>query len=460
MLLALSAGKAGAASLDSLEVGGAYGTPGTTDATALWWNPAGLAAGHGTRITLEGAPTFAVIKVDRADPHGGPDQIKLQGVVPFAGVATDLGVDGLGLGLGFALPFVRGGTQTPQGGPVRYALRDGQIQTAALLAGAGYDYKGLISLGVGGQLMLSQWGAKLDNELMPDLSDQIGELGQDAGYTDADLENPDYAATLDFQELTARAVSYSAGLRFQPDEHVALSLAYLHGFHLNHSGDVSLAFSCPPQSDTLGRFGAESRGLCDTTMQGAAQVSYDMPGRVQGSVRILPTQAVSIEAMGGLVFWHVFSDYRIQISEIGDRNPDLPQSTVDLVQTDQLWARDNQDSYWLGVDAKGTIHQRLTLGGRLLYDKAAAPDSALLANNYDANTVILGGLVAGNVLPWLELGLSWSHYFLATRTVTDSAFSMSVDPALRPETRYNYPHGNGTYSGAVDRLGISARLAL
>ena len=91
----LQAGVAQAASLDNLEMGGPWGTPAATDATAVWWSPAGLAMGHGTRVLIEGAPTFAVINVDRSDPHGGPDQIRLQGAVPFAGVATDLGLHGL-----------------------------------------------------------------------------------------------------------------------------------------------------------------------------------------------------------------------------------------------------------------------------------------------------------------------------------------------------------------------------
>ena len=64
LLLLLSA-FAHAANVDNLEIGGLWGSPGATDATALWWNPAGLAADTGTRVHLEGAPTLAGIKYDR-----------------------------------------------------------------------------------------------------------------------------------------------------------------------------------------------------------------------------------------------------------------------------------------------------------------------------------------------------------------------------------------------------------
>jgi hypothetical protein len=241
---------------------------------------------------------------------------------------------------------------------------------------------------------------------------------------------------------------------------VALSAAWVSGFHVDNRGDVGLSFGCPPQEDTLGRFGAESRGLCDTTMEGAAQVSYDLPARLHGSVQVLPLPALSLELMGGAVFWSAHTDYDITISEIGARNPGLPEETVALVERQQLWARDNRDSVWVGLDGKGTIRQRVILGGRLTWDQAAVPDAVVLANNYDANNLILGGLVAGRPVRALTLGLSWSHHFLQTRTVTDSAFRMNVLPEDRPDERYSYPHGNGSYAGRVDRIGLSARLEI
>lgn len=458
--LCLVGATARAASLDNLEVAGAWGSPGATDGAAVWWNPAGLSAGQGTRILVEGAPTFAVVDVVRADPHGGADRLALQGVVPFAGLATDLGVPGLGLGLGVGAPYVRGGEQSPADGPVRYALRDGHVQVVSLLAGGGYTWKEKVGVGLGLQVYRSTFDARLDNELMPDLYEEITALGQDPGYTDADLEDPDYATTLDFQALSDWAVGGSAGIRVRPTEQVALSAAWVSGFHVDNRGDVALTFGCPPQEDTLGRFGAESRGLCDATMEGAATVSYDMPSRLHGSVQVWPVPALVLEAMGGAVLWSAHTDYDITIGEIGARNPELPEETVELVERQQLWARDNRDSYWVGLDAKGTIRERVILGGRLTWDRAAVPDAAVLANNYDANDLILGGLVAGRPLGALTVGLSWSHHFLQTRTVTDSAFRMNVLPEDRPEERYHYPHGNGSYAGRVDRIGLSARVEI
>jgi|GEM_PF-1743568 len=456
----LQAGVAQAASLDNLEMGGPWGTPAATDATAVWWSPAGLAMGHGTRVLIEGAPTFAVINVDRSDPHGGPDQIRLQGAVPFAGVATDLGLHGLGVGVGVGAPYVRGGTETPDLGPVRYQLRDGSIQTAAIMMGAGYAWKDKVAVGAGLHVLHNTWSALLDKDNLPDLADQINAMGQDPGYTDADLENADYGAALDFQGLSDWAVSWSAGLQLRPLEPVTVSLTWIQGFHVDNTGPVDIAFGCPPQSDTLGRFGAESFGICDSAVHANAVVGYDLPSRLHGGIQVKPTPELSLEAMGGVVFWSAFQDYAISIQAVAANNPELPEDTLPLVQRDQAWARDNHDTFWAGLDAKGTLADRFTLGGRMIYDATAIPSSALSANNYDANTVIMGGMLAVRVVKQVQLGASWSHYFLASRTVTDSAFSMSLDPALRPETRYDYPQSNGSYSGRVDRLGITARVLL
>ncbi|HNH47663.1 MAG TPA: hypothetical protein PKY30_11520, partial [Myxococcota bacterium] len=109
-----------AASLDNLEIGGPWGSPTATDGSAAWWNPGSVAAGKGTRLLLEGAPTFATISFDRADPAGGEDKLSLVGAVPFVGLATDAGVKGLGLSLTLAVPFVRGGNEVSEPGPGSY----------------------------------------------------------------------------------------------------------------------------------------------------------------------------------------------------------------------------------------------------------------------------------------------------------------------------------------------------
>ncbi len=457
-----------AASLDNLEVGGFGGSPLATDGTASWWNPAGLAAGEGTRITIEGAPTFATVLFDRADPHGGLDTYHLTGVVPFAGVATDLGVHGLGLGASFAIPIVRGGTEegfanlSPYYGTAgtgSYTLRDGSTRELQATLGGAYDYKDKLAIGISGALVVSQWTAVVDNDAMPDLDQQITQQGQVSGYTNGDLETPDYKATLDFNTLQDEQFTFGAGARVTPVPSVAIGIAFLKGVSVNNIGTVNVVFQCPPQSDAIGRFGAEQFGICNSTIPADAEVSYSLPSRVHGGIGWEATPELHVEADAGWVGWSVFKDYTIAITN--------PQGSTDAANTlltqTRLWARDNKDAVWFGASGHGTFAKRLTLGGKIIYDKSAIPDEAVSPNNYDADDILVSGLLSFKPIDQVTIGVSYTHHFLATRDITTSNFGMSLPkPDLSdPGTdRWYYPNANGKYSGEINRVGIVAQIAL
>jgi hypothetical protein len=116
---------------------------------------------------------------------------------------------------------------------------------------------------------------------------------------------------------------------------------------------------------------------------------------------------------------------------------------------------------WGGLDVKGQLaDDRVTLGGRILYDASAIPDNAVSTNNYDANTLMLSGLLGVRPLDWLQLSVSYTHHVIAERIVTDSSFGMSLDERDPARDRWYYPAANGTYSGVVNRMGVQARFAL
>lgn len=470
--IALQVQPAHAASLDNIEVGGFSGSPLATDGTASWWNPAGLAAGEGWRLTLEGAPTFATVLFDRTEPHGGLDTYTLTGVVPFVGVATDVGVEGLGLGASFAIPMVRGGIEegfedtfasgdTSYGvaGSGSYTLRMGDTRAMQATLAAAWDFREKVAIGLSGALIQSQWRAVVDNDAMPDLDEQISAQGQASGYTTDQLETPDYKATLDFDTLHDTVFTFGAGVRVTPVPTVSLGLAFQKGVAVSNEGSVDISFQCPPQSDSIGRFGAEQFGICRSTIPASATVGYSLPSRVHGGIGWDATPDLHVEAIGGWVGWSVFQDYVIDIHDPQSDN----EGANDLLTQKRLWARDNVDSYWIGASGHGTLAERLTLGGKLVYDRSAIPDAALSPNNYDADAIMVSGLLAFRPTRAVTVGVSYTHHFLATREVTTSAFGMSLPkPDLSDANvdRYYYPNANGTYSGYINRVGISLQIAL
>lgn len=456
-----------AASIDNLEVGGPWASPTTTDGSAGWWNPAGFAAEKGTRVFLEVGYMDATFELDRADPRGGADPYTLNGVIPSVGVATDFGIDHvgpgrLGAGLFLGVPFARGGVEVSQPGSGSYAMMDGYSRAAWLGVGVAYDIKNMLSIGVTGGMYYSMWGALVNQDSMPDLKRAIEEQGGGdfITYTDDQLENPDYAATMNFQDMSDTAFNFSAGMMLHPNDRFAISATYIHGARMENKGPVSGEFACPPNdTDPFGNLAARQNGLCSAEITGDGLIAYDLPARVQGGIMFKPVKWLRLEGMGAWVRWSEYDDFDIAISNVkGSDAFDTETTEVgkELIENPRPWARANQDSFWLAFDAKVTVAEKWTFGARYWFDQAAIPDYALSTNNWDANEHIISALVAYRPLRFFDVGLSYSHHFVEERTVTNSRFYQTVEGEA-PEARWNYPQMNGTYTGAIDRVAIVLR---
>ncbi len=472
-----------ASGLDLVEVGGAWGTPAATNPTALWWNPAGLAAAEGTQFLAEGAPTFAKILVDRYNPdygdpdpafvalgypaeydYGGSDTITFDGVVPCLGVASAFTIAGLGVGVGLYVPIARGGASDQSYGPNRYALREGTIQVVAASLAAAYQLKDRIAIGGSVALLDSTYRSDLDTSTYPDIAaqaeSQAAEFGlpRPGSYQDAYIEQRGYTTTTLF-DLKAQALTFGAGLYVSPlgDDRLGVSLSYNHGVRLDNRGQVAFDFLCPPEYDTLSRPGAEAQGICDARFEGTGAIGYQLPSRVHLGVVARPIERLRLEAFGAYIAWSQFTDFDIdtQISpdQVDVDDPEIAAETAALVSQQRQWARDNRDSFFVGVDGKLQLHPLGGVGLRTLFDRKAVPDEVLSANNLDFDTIALSGLLFASPIQQLTVGLSLSHHVLRTRDVTDSAYALSIDDPGDP--RYAFPSTAGRYAGSIDRIGIS-----
>ena len=459
-------GSAEAASLDLVEVGGLFGSPASTGPAATYWNPAGMSFEPGTRFHLELAPTFAEIDVNLADPvWGGKDRYTYRGVVPFAGVATDFGVDGLGVGASLSVPMARGAEAVEWGGPGRYHLQSANIQTVYLTGALSMEVIPKVALGASVSLVDSHWSAQLQTETLTSLRDNLESEGQETSYTDADILNPDYAALLDMDALAARTYTAGAGVYLTPDPRLAISASYQHGGTLAHRGDLGVTFDCPPDEDAVGHFGAGLKGICYAELSGTGVVTYDIPWRTHFGVRWMPKgdpEKLAVELMGGLVGWSQFTDYDIETyvdsNSVDLEDAEARKETAATVSQTRSWARDGRDAYFAGIDAKGRVlEDRLLVGGRALYDRSAVPDHAVSMNNYDTDTLMTSLLVGYRLARPLELAVTLENHWMVPRTIRDSAYAVTLDDANAVEDRYFYPSGNGTYSGHIRSVAVDLR---
>jgi len=508
VLLMLMTMAAQAAGLDLIEVGGAWGTPGATNPTAIWWNPAGLAVGGGTQFAIEGAPVFAKVYADRANPdygsleqtangtddvpdgypteydYSGRDDVSLTAVVPFIGVSSDFGVEGLGIGAGLAVPQATGGAIEDEWGPNRYSLRSGNIQAVQAILAASYRVKKIVSFGVSGAFVDSTWSADTDTSTYVDLSDAVreefGGLEQPLGsFRDGYMEQRGYTATAVFDDLKDQTFTFGAGVYVTPVEQVGISASFNKGMRLDHTGDVTLAFQCPPEYDTLVDIAAKDRGLCNgetgqgAVFNGTGQVGYNLPSRVNFGLVFFPVEQLRLEAMGSWVGWSAFTDYEItttiepdQVTLIQPDDPDDPEDveeaqatreeTASLASQDLLWARDGRDTFWAGIDAKHRVNEYFMYGGRFFYDRTSVPLESLQLNNFNGNTVGLMAMAMVSPIDKLGISVSFTHHFIGERTVENSPFRMTIYDDRAPE-RYQFPSANGTYGGSINRLGIALR---
>jgi len=457
-MLLLLISSAWASSLDNLEVGGPWGTPTASDATALWWNPAGMAMGSGTRVMFDLERAVATVNYDRVDPYnGGLDVYETFGNIPFGGVVTDFGVEGLGVGFGVAVPIARGGEEKVAGGTGASHMIMGATQQPNAMVAAAYSPHPAISLGVTGMVVKGVWEGITSFQNVTDLDANISALGQESGYTDEMIEDPAYAAIVKYDPLEATAFRAALGLASRPVEELELGASWVFGTTLTHSGGVTLYFSCPPQSDTLGRFGAEAYGICDETIKASSTVTFNIPHRLRLGAAYTFADTVRAELMGGWTGWATHDGFDIVMKDTAKLNELSNEETSALIEKDRSWARDNQNATWFALDTKTYVKERWTFGARVLHDRAAVPDSTLSPNNYDANTTTVTGLVAVHILDQLEIGLRGTKYFVATRVVTDSAYAVTLDEANAVDPEYFYPQMNGTYDSDITRFGLTVR---
>ena len=443
-----------AAELDLVDVGGLWATPTATGGAAAFWNPGALAGGEGTRWHMDvagvrGQMTYAALDDD-------PDTYLKTAPLPFVGIATDFGSEDYGIGFALAAPYAVGGDvqATPASG--RYFMQQGAVQAVyVMLAGSASFVEDKVHVGLGVGLVHSEWSALSDKELLPDLATAIEEAGSEHSYTDFDLGDPDYAATLSFPSLTDLAYTASIGLLWLPHEKVDVAVSYIAPVAVDNTGEMQIQFGCPPQEDIGGRFIAESRGICDTTYDAEAAVGYTLPSRLHLGVAYTPVDSVRLEAMAGVIGWSAFTDFDIRTSGIVEHNEGVSEETAELIESAHLWARDAQTTAWFGFDAKTSLTDRVQVALRTIFDPASIPDSALSPNNWDADKLHVAGGVAANLNERFMVAIAYSHQFIAERTITNSAFSVSVDSSVEVEDRYNYPSTNGTYSGTLDRVAVT-----
>lgn len=392
----LLAGQAAASGILVARFGGEHGHPTTDNPTAMYYNPAGLALGFGTRLYLDGNFAWRSFVYTR-DPNAidntqdpgfqgaytpsgdgvaaNSGESKLFNILasPFAAVVTDFGVKGLGVGLGFYVPFggqstwdtVDAGPTTNGGaakypgaedGPQRWWVIEGTLRSLYVTGAAAYEIPDLnLSFGLGVNLVMSEINTIRarnpegnDNLVVGTPNgDQIKE-----GRTLVDVSSND--------------LSLALGVIWRPNDDWWVGVSYQSqpGFGEN----------------TLKGKAEVVTGAADAKGDKLpAEITQAMPDVIRAGVRWRPTHEDEIRLFGTYARWSVLKEQCVLNTDAPNHSCATGVGSLGIIPR-----------YWEdAIEVRAGYSRWLTPGVELFggagFDQTAIPDTTLEPSLFDAN---------------------------------------------------------------------------
>lgn len=462
LALALAASPAAhAGGFYSALFGGEQGNPITDDATAVYFNPAGLSLSSGTRLQLNGVFGYRQLGYDR--PAGAIDHVVPAGstgggtpadavsanagkasalnaqVLPFIALVTDLGVKNLAVAAAFYVPFgglaswnknasYAGSTLYPGAvdSPARWGLIDGDIRSYYATLAASYTIeKAHLSLGVSGNLIY----------------DTIGVLRARTATGSDDLVSSTGDVVEGRSQISVSNVtgSIGAGVIWQPERRWWIGVAY----------QSQPNFGRETLTGTLrNRFGASA------VTEQKVDFQQSLPDILRGGVRVRPIPVVELRFYGDWQRWSVLDKQCVLDQTDPKRNcKTLPTGAVDtsgggsgiLLVIPRQW----KDGYSLHLSASWNVRPWVELTVGAGYDANVVPDATADPSIIDQDKV----LAALGARFWvakrrLLIGTTWTQVFFVPRTVPVAARDGSGGRVtLQAPSRS--PDGGGRYTQSV-----------
>jgi hypothetical protein len=406
-----------------------------------WAGPAGEGVGSlvSTPAAAEGPGIFldvGLLGSEYAYQLGGTETQRSSGWSPVPTLAASLPLGPVGLGLAIFAPYSRGGSGGDPDSPGRYhsgtselTVIEGDLAAALhlrswTLAAAGrVAHVGLTST------KATDTGALLYAMLGPEAGVPMGDPFLQGTQT---VQGEDWV------------FGGAAAVRFRPERGPGFDLVFRSGLDATAEGTVQLR-----PSDDL-----------SMVVDAKAAVHLPLPPELIASVG-LPIGPVRIGADVGWEGWSSLNTLETTLSDARISSPDpLMESIFDSYGLTDEGFLDGLSS------AKATTGlQDIVTGGlwgrfptwpsgrglaAVYYSPAAIPTDYVHPGNADFDALDLRAGLAHRAGAF-DLALSLDYFLTPTRTVENSAFSLTADPS----EGVTLPNANGTYSLAAMRLGLS-----
>jgi long-chain fatty acid transport protein len=446
--LAAAAGArdASASGFATQHFGGEQGNVLTSNPTALYYNPAGIAFSEGIHLYLDGNIAIRHATWSHVAPPPGPGQAAnaesgntgtahLLNVFAGPTMAATAKFGNFAIGAGLFVPFggrvnwgkndeVDPNLPLTANGVQRWHMIDAALTFLQISAGAAYKL-GPFAIGVTGNLINSQITET--------------QAKSQTGVIDSTLEN---TASLDVSGWNG---SFGVGAMLEPvKDHLWLGASYqaqpglgpqtLHG---------SFTFEQGPKG-----FYSQNGNLTHYV-----HFHQSLPDVWRAGIRVRPIDAFEIRLFGDWTRWSKLQSQCINYTNPGDLCQ-VHQSGMDATGSGSVLTnipRNWKDTYGGHLGASYWVNPAVEVFAGAGYETAASPDATIEPGSMDANNIqmSLGGrfLIAN----YVYMALGYTQIQFLNRTVTDSQLAVANGQAVSQPTLQQ--DGNGTYTqwvGVVD----------
>lgn len=441
--LSMLSSEALASGFSTARFGGEHGHPTTTNATAVYYNPAGIADSEGIHIYLDGS--LALRSASYLHERGGADvdepadaQGSNYGEATLFNLAASPMVGATGkfgdfaVGLGFYVPFggvavwdknaaFEGNTQYPgpEDGVQRWYAIEGTIRSMYLTLAAAYHIEpARLSIGVSGNIILST-------------IDTIRARNSD-GSNNVQSEGRSYL------NVSGTGGSFGVGAVFEAIPE-ALWIGASYQSRPNISGGMSL------EGTLQNKFGAGAAS--DPT---DVTVRQDLPDIIRVGGRYRASESIELRLFGDFSRWSALKD---QCISAPDKECAVNEdgSEVEVGTVTQNIPRRWEDAFGVRAGLSYFPTPAAEVYSGLGYDGNAVPDETLEPGlmDFDDVSVTLGGRF--EVVEKLHLGLSYTHIFYVQRDTTGkSKLSEYQSPSIVPDAGGIYNQTIGVVNANVE----------
>jgi long-subunit fatty acid transport protein len=432
-------------------VGSIYSGPTTADAAALYWNPGAMTLMDGTHGMLFGGLSLIRLSYLRDTPSPQIAEFPRADVfVPKPsmafGVVTDAGLDRWRFGLGLSLPVLDGASWKAEYGGLpastRYYALNARQMMFKISPAAAFRLARFLSVGVGVDVEL----VALTHEVYTDFGAKINQMACRITGNPCLVNSPLPREDPTYQGLTridgvGVGVGVFGGVLIAPWPWLSLGV----GFHSGSVGPVKVPVDMQVQIPTAISDWVASKlpSLVLPELRARGEVKTSVPMTVAAGIALEPLSGLELVAD---LHWTDFSTSGVMIGNV-------TRSSTSLIG-DQVLIKGRSDDILVGLRGSYWVLPVLNLALRLEYQTNTRPDRWVSPISVDFHrwSVHLGA--AWRATRWLTLTLEYGHYFLLSRTVSDSTFGPNANPTTPEEEGLDKPPPTGDYRIDVDRVGL------